>query len=164
MASDSSFDIVAQVDLQEVKNALAQAAKEIHNRYDLKKADVELDLVDDEALVVTSSDEFTLGQAVDVLRTKLVRRGVDLKALDAQAVEDAAGGRARQRLVLRQTIDKDGAKQIVAAIKKLKLKVQASIQGDTVRVSGKSRDDLQTVIAHVKGMDLDLPLVFTNYR
>lgn len=164
MASTSSFDIVAQVDLQEVKNAIQQAEKELGNRYDLKHADARLSLVDDEAIVVESSDEYTLGQALDVLKGKLVRRGVDLKALDAKKIEDAAGGRARQRLELVQAIDKDNAKKIAAEVKKLKLKVQAAIQGDTVRISGKNRDDLQQVIAHVKSLGLDLPLVFTNYR
>jgi uncharacterized protein YajQ (UPF0234 family) len=162
MASNS-FDIVSQVDLNEVKNAVNQAQKEVATRFDLKSANVSVELSDDE-LVVESSDEFTLGQAVDVLKSKLVRRGVDLKALRPGKVEDAAGGRARQHLGIQQGIPQETSKKIVAEIKKLKLKVQGAIQGDSVRVSGKKRDDLQTVIAHVKELDLDLPLTFTNYR
>ena len=162
MASNS-FDIVSQVDLNEVKNAVNQAQKEVATRFDLKSAHVSVELSDD-ALVVESSDEFTLGQAIDVLQTKLVRRGVDLKALRPGKVEDAAGGRARQHIGIQQGIPQETSKKIVAEIKKLKLKVQGAIQGDSVRVSGKNRDDLQTVIAHVKQLDLDLPLTFTNYR
>jgi len=162
MASNS-FDIVSQVDLNEVKNAVNQAQKEVVTRFDLKSANVSVELSDDE-LVVESSDEFTLGQAIDVLKSKLVRRGVDLKALRPGKVEDASGGRARQHLGIQQGIPQETSKKIVAEIKKLKLKVQGAIQGDSVRVSGKNRDDLQTVIAHVKQLDLDLPLTFTNYR
>lgn len=162
MASNS-FDIVSQVDLQEVKNAVNQAQKEVVNRFDLKSANVRIELSDD-ALTLESADEYTLGQAFDVLKSKLVRRGVDLKALRPEKVEDAAGGRARQHVAIQQGIPQETSKKIVAEIKKLKLKVQGAIQGDSVRVSGKSRDDLQTVINHVKGLDLDLPLSFTNYR
>jgi uncharacterized protein YajQ (UPF0234 family) len=162
MASNS-FDIVSEVDLQEVKNAVNQAAKEVANRFDLKKANARVQLSDDE-LVVESSDEYTLGQAVDVLKSKLVHRGVDLKALLPGKVEDAAGARSRQRFGIQQGIPQEISKKIVAEIKKLKLKVQAAIQGDSVRVSGKKRDDLQEVIAHVKELNLDVPLSFTNYR
>lgn len=162
MASNS-FDIVSQVDLQEVKNAVNQAQKEVVNRFDLKSANVRIELSDD-ALTIESADEYTLGQSLDVLKSKLVRRGVDLKALRPEKVEDAAGGRSRQHIGIQQGIPQETAKKIVAEIKKLKLKVQGAIQGDSVRVSSKSRDDLQTVIAHVKGLDLDLPLSFTNYR
>jgi cyclic-di-GMP-binding protein len=160
---ENSFDVVSNVDLQEVRNAVAQAQKEVVTRYDLKKAAAEMELEGDE-IVMSSSDEYTLGQVRDVLQTKLVRRGVDLKSLRYGKVEPASGGRARQRITLQQGIPTETAKKIVAEIKSLKLKVQGAIQGDTVRVSGKNRDDLQTVIAHVKGLDLDLPLTFTNYR
>jgi cyclic-di-GMP-binding protein len=163
MAAENSFDVVSNVDLQEVRNAVAQAQKEVVTRYDLKKAAAEMELEGDE-IVMSSSDEYTLGQVRDVLQTKLVRRGVDLKSLRYGKVEPASGGRARQRITLQQGIPTETAKKIVAEIKSLKLKVQGAIQGDTVRVSGKNRDDLQTVIAHVKGLDLDLPLTFTNYR
>jgi len=162
MASNS-FDIVSQVDLQEVKNAVNQAQKEVVTRFDLKSSNVSVELADD-ALVVESADEFTLGQALDVLKSKLVRRGVDLKALRPGKVEDASGGRARQHIAIQQGIPQETSKKIVAEIKKMKRKVQGAIQGDSVRVSGKSRDDLQDVIARVKEMNLDLPLTFTNYR
>lgn len=163
MASENSFDIVSNVDFQEVRNAIDQAGREVTTRYDLKNANASVEL-EGEEIVVESSDEYTLGQALDVIKGKLVRRGVDLKSLRPGKVEEASGGRARQRLTFQQGIPTDTAKQIVADIKKLKMKVQGSIQGDTVRISGKNRDDLQTIIAHVKGMDLDVPVTFTNYR
>lgn len=161
--ADNSFDIVSNVDFAEVRNAVDQAARELSTRYDLKKADARVELQGEE-MEVESSDDFTLGQAVDVLQGKLVRRGVDLKSLRPGKVEPASGGRARQRIAFQQGIPTDTAKRIVADVKKMKMKVQGSIQGDTVRVSGKNRDDLQQVIAHVKGMDLDVPVTFTNYR
>ena len=163
MAADNSFDIVSNVDFQEVRNAVDQAQREVTTRYDLKNANASVEL-NDEEIVVESSDEYTLAQAVDVVKGKLVRRGVDLKSLRPEAVEDASGGRARQKIAFQQGIPQDTAKKIVAEVKKLKMKVQGSIQGDTVRISGKKRDDLQTVIAHVKGMKLDVPVTFTNDR
>ena len=163
MANENSFDIVSNVDLQEVRNAVAQAAKEIVNRYDLKKAAAEIAL-EGEEIVGSAADEFSLGQALEVLKGKLVKRGVNLKSLRYGKVEPASGGRARQRITLQQGIPTETAKKLVAEIKTRKLKVQAAIQGDTVRVSGKNRDDLQTVIAALKQLDLDLPLTFTNYR
>lgn len=159
----NSFDIVSNVDLQEVRNAVDQARREVTTRYDLKNADAQVSL-EGEEMLVESSDEFTLGQAVDVLKGRLVRRGVDLKSLRPGKVEEASGGHARQRLALQQGIPTETAKRIAAEVKKMKLKVQAAIQGDSVRVSGKKRDDLQEVIAHLKGLDLDVPLTFTNYR
>lgn len=161
--ADNSFDIVSKVDLQEVRNAFGQAEKELVTRYDLKHARAELSF-DDKALTVESSDDFTLGQALDVLKTKLVRRGIDLKSLRYGKIEPASGGRSRQKIDLQQGIPTETAKRIAAEVKALKLKVQAAIQGDTVRVSGKNRDDLQTVIAHLKTLDLDVPLSFSNYR
>lgn len=158
-----SFDIASNVNLQEVRNAVDQAAREVATRYDLKKASAVVRL-EGEQIHLESADEYSLSQCLDVLQSKLVRRGVDLKSLRYGAVEDAAGGRARQEVTLQQGIPQETAKQIVAEIKKMKLKVQGSIQGDTVRVSGKKRDDLQTVIAAVKGLDLDIPVSFTNYR
>ncbi len=159
----NSFDIVSHVDLQEVKNAVHQAAKEVGTRFDLKKANARIE-IEGEGFVAESSDEFTLGQAVDVLQTKLVRRGVDLKSLRPGKVEAASGGRSRQHFEIQQGIPQETAKKIAAEVKKLKLKVQAAIQGDMVRVSGKKLDDLQEVIAHLKQLDLDVPLTFTNYR
>ena len=165
MAAENSFDIVSEVNLAEVRNAVDQARREVVTRYDLKNANAQLDLEGKgDEIVAEASDDYTLGQALDVLKGKLVRRGVDLKSLRPGKVEPASGGRARQRLTFQQGIPVDTAKAIVADLKKLKLKVQAAIQGDSVRVSGKNRDDLQQVIAHVKGMDLDVPVTFTNYR
>jgi len=162
-AAENSFDIVSTVDLQEVRNAVQQAEKEIGNRYDLKKAAAELRL-EGEEIVLETSDNYTLQQALDVLQTKMVKRGIHLKSLRYGKIEPASGGRARQKITLQQGIPIETAKKIVAEIKTRKLKVQAAIQGDTVRVSGKNRDDLQTVIAMLKGLDLDVPLTFSNYR
>ena len=163
MAAENSFDVVSNVDMQEVRNAVDQAQRELGTRYDLKNAAAEVELSGEE-IVIESSDEYTLGQAVDVLKTKLVRRSVDLKSLRPGKVEEASGGRARQRIELQQGIPTDTAKQIAAEVKKLKIKVQAAIQGDSVRITGKKRDELQQVIAHLKSLDLDVPLTFTNYR
>ncbi|HEX2253509.1 MAG TPA: YajQ family cyclic di-GMP-binding protein [Thermoanaerobaculia bacterium] len=163
MAAENSFDVVSNVDIQEVRNAVDQAQRELGTRYDLKNAAAEVELAGEE-IVIESSDEYTLGQAVDVLKTKLVRRSVDLKSLRPGKVEEASGGRARQKFELQQGIPTDTAKQIAAEVKKLKIKVQAAIQGDSVRITGKKRDDLQQVITHLKSLDLDVPLTFTNYR
>lgn len=165
MAAENSFDIVSEVDLQEVRNAVDQARREVVTRYDLKNANASLEIEGKgDEIVAEANDEYTLGQAIDVFKGKLVRRGVDLKSLRPGKLEEASGGRARQRLSFQQGIPIETAKAIVADIKKAKLKVQGSIQGDSVRVSGKNRDDLQQVIAHVKGMELDVPVSFTNYR
>jgi cyclic-di-GMP-binding protein len=163
MAAENSFDIESTVDLQEVRNGVQQAEKEIGNRYDLKKAAAVLRL-EGEEIVLEAADDFSVQQALDVLQSKLVKRGVNLKSLRYGKVEPASGGRARQKITLQQGIPQETAKKIVAEIKTRKLKVQAAIQGDTVRVSGKNRDDLQTVIAALKAMDLDIPLTFANYR
>lgn len=161
--ADNSFDIVSRTDMQEVRNAVAQAAKEVANRFDLKKAGAAIEMSDEE-VVVEAADEFNLDQSMEVLKTKLVRRGVDLKALRYGKVEDAKGGRTRQRVTFQEGIPIETAKKIVAEIKALKLKVQGSIQGDTVRFSGKKRDSLQEAMAYIKEMDVDVPLTFTNYR
>jgi hypothetical protein len=161
--ADSSFDVVSQVDFQEVRNAATQAEKEIANRYDLKRVGAKLSIAGEE-LELEAADDFTIGQAREVLESKLVKRGVQLKSLRKGDVEPASGGRVRQKLTFQQGIPIETARQIVAEIKRAKLKVQGAIQGDTVRFSGKSRDDLQKVIALLKAMDLDVPLTFTNYR
>ncbi len=163
MAAENSFDVVSNVDLQEVRNAVNQAEKEIANRYDLKKAAAVLRL-EGEEIVLEAADDFSVQQSLDVLQGKLVKRGINLKSLRYGKVEPASGSRARQKITLQQGIPQETAKKIVAEIKARKLKVQGAIQGDTVRVSGKNRDDLQTVIAVLKAMDLDVPLTFTNYR
>jgi uncharacterized protein YajQ (UPF0234 family) len=161
--AESSFDVVSQVDFQEVRNAATQAEKEIATRYDLKRVGAKLAIAGEE-LEIEAADDFTIGQAREVLESKLVKRGVHLKSLRKGDVEPASGGRVRQKLTFQQGIPIDTARRIVAEIKRAKLKVQGAIQSDTVRVSGKSRDDLQKVIALLKAMDLDVPLTFTNYR
>jgi uncharacterized protein YajQ (UPF0234 family) len=163
MAAENSFDIVCKIDMQEVTNALDQARREIETRYDLKgsRNEVVLDKTD---IVVTTADEMKLKAVVDILQSKLHRRGVPLKALTYGKVEEAAGGLKRQRIGLQQGIPIDKAREIVRLIKDTKLKVQAAIQEDQVRVSGKSRDDLQKVIALVKDRDLGIALQFANYR
>lgn len=161
--SGHSFDIVSRVDLQEVRNAFSQAEKEIGNRYDLKRVRSGLEMEGDE-IVAESADEFTLEQTLEVLRTKLVRRGVQPKSLRPGKVEPASGGRVRQRIAFQQGVPTETAKKIVAEIKKEKLRVQASIQGDSVRIAGKSKDQLQEIIAFLKKLDLDVPIEFTNYR
>jgi cyclic-di-GMP-binding protein len=163
MSDNSSFDVVSKVDLQEVRNAFTQAEKEIANRYDLKRVRAEIRL-DGEAIVAESNDEFTLEQALDVLRTKLVKRGIHLKSLRPGKVEPASGGRIRQKIEFQQGIPTDTAKRLVAEIKQRKLKVQAAIQGDTVRVSGKSKDELQAAMAAMRSLEIDVPLTFSNYR
>lgn len=161
--ADHSFDVVSKVDLQEVRNAFSQAEKEIGTRYDLKRVDARLAL-EGEEIVAESADESTLEQALDVLRTKLVRRNVHLKSLRPGKIEPASGGRVRQRIAFQQGIPTETAKKLVAEIKRQKLKVQAAIQSDSVRVSGKNKDDLQTAIAALRSLEVDVPLTFTNYR
>jgi uncharacterized protein YajQ (UPF0234 family) len=151
------------VDLQEVKNAIAQAMKEITTRFDLKGTSSEVVLTGEE-IVITSSDEFKLKAVRDVLEERLVKRSVPLKALTYATVEKALGGTTRQKVSLQKGIPSDKAREIVKVIKGAKLKVQAAIQGDQVRVSGKNRDDLQAVIRLLKGTDLGIDMQFTNYR
>ena len=161
--ADSSFDIVSSVDLQEVKNAIAQAMKEIQTRFDLKGTSSTIELTGEE-LTLASSDEFKLKAVRDVLEGRLVKRNVPLKALTYGEVEKALGGTARQKITLQKGIPTDKAREIVKLIKGSKLKVQAAIQGDQLRVSGKNRDDLQGVIRLLKGTDLGIDMQFTNYR
>jgi len=161
--AESSFDVVSQVDFQEVRNAATQAEKEIATRYDLKRVGAKLRIAGEE-LELEAADDFSIGQAREVLESKLVKRGVHLKSLRKGNVEPASGGRVRQKLTFQQGIPIETARKIVAEIKRAKLKVQAAIQSDTVRISGKSRDDLQKVIALLKAKELDVPLTFTNYR
>ena len=161
--ADSSFDVVSEVDFQEVRNAATQAEKEIATRYDLKRVNAKLK-IEGESLELEAADDFTIGQAREVLESKLVKRGVHLKSLRKGDVEPASGARVRQKLTFQQGIPIETARKIVAEIKRAKLKVQAAIQSDTVRVSGKSRDDLQEAIALVRKGGYDLPLQFTNFR
>jgi hypothetical protein len=165
MPQDFSFDVVSKVDLQEVSNAVAQASKEIATRFDFRGSASKIELRDkDLEVVLVSDDEHKLKSVVDVLETKLVRRGVAVKALDYGRVEPAAGGTVRQAAKIQQGIPSEKAKEIVKAIKDRKLKVQASIQADQVRVAGRSKDDLQSAITVIKERDFGLPLQFTNYR
>ena len=161
--AESSFDIVSSVDLQEVKNALAQATKEIRTRFDLKNSGSSVELQGEEILLV-SSDEFKLKAVRDVLEERLVKRNVPLKALSYGAVEQALGGTVRQRVALQKGIPTEKAREIVKIVKGTKLKVQAAIQGDQLRVSGKNKDDLQSVMRMLKGTDLDIDMQFTNRR
>jgi len=161
--AESSFDVVSSVDLQEVKNAISQAMKEITTRFDLKGTNSEVVLAGEE-IVLSSSDEFKLKAVRDVLEERLVKRSVPLKALTFGTVEKALGGTTRQKVSLQKGIPSDKAREIVKIIKGAKLKVQAAIQSDQVRVSGKNRDDLQAVIRLLKSTDLGIDMQFTNYR
>jgi len=163
MPADSSFDIVCKVDMQEVTNAVDQARREVDTRYDLKgtKNEIKLEKTD---LTITTADEMKLKAVVDILQSKLHKRGVPLKALTYGDVEPAAGSTFRQKIGLQQGIPIEKAKEIVRLIKDAKIKVQASIQEDQVRVSGKSKDDLQRVMAMVREKDLGIAVQFVNYR
>ncbi|MBI5379926.1 MAG: YajQ family cyclic di-GMP-binding protein [Nitrospirae bacterium] len=163
MATEHSFDIVSKIDLQEVQNALQQATKEIQQRFDLKATRSSVTLEQHE-LVVVSDDDYKLKSVLDILQNKLVKRGVPLKALSYGKVEPAAGRTVRQRIALQQGISSEKAKEIVKLIKGTKFKVQAMIQEDQVRVSGKNKDDLQGVIQLLRGEDLGIHMEFTNYR
>jgi cyclic-di-GMP-binding protein len=165
MAQEFSFDVVSKVDLQEVSNAVQQAGKEIGTRFDFRGSKSRIDWNDKElALTLTSDDESKLKSVVDILETRLVKRGIAVKALDYGRVEPAASATVRQVAKVQQGIPTEKAKEIVKAIKDQKLKVQASIQADQVRIAGKSKDDLQTVMALLRGRDFGVPLQFTNYR
>jgi uncharacterized protein YajQ (UPF0234 family) len=164
LMAENSFDIVSTVDLQEVQNAIQMALKEVHTRFDLKDSASEIHLDGKEAIVVASKDDYKLKAVNDVLQAKLVKRGVPLKALTYGAVESAAGGTARQRIAMQQGIPIEKAREIVKTIKETKKKVQASIQGDSVRVSGKDRDTLQDIIGVLRQRDFGIDMQFTNYR
>lgn len=158
-----SFDIVSEVDLQEVRNAVDQASREVVQRYDFKGTGTTVELNDD-GIVVESSTDHRLDAAIDVLKTKLVKRKVSLKSLSGGEPKEVGGGRYRSVFTLNEGIDTEGAKEIAKHIRDLGLKVQAQIQGNQLRVQGKKRDELQEVIAAVKSLDFRLPLQFTNYR
>ena len=163
MAKENSFDIVSKTDYAEVTNAINQAMKEVSQRFDFKgsKAAVELQAKD---LILTAEDDTKLRNLNDIFQGKLVKRGVSLKALDYQKAEPAAGGTVRQLAKVQQGIPIEKAKEVVKFIKDGKYKVQASIQGETVRVSGKDRDTLQEVIAALKAKDFGIDMTFDNYR
>jgi len=158
-----SFDVVSKVDWQEVRNAVDQANREISNRFDFKGSDARVEH-NDEKLVAYADDEFKAGQVVDILHTKLAKRQVDLACLQQAEPEVAPGGKARQEITIRHGVDQDHGRKIVKIIKDSKLKVQAAIQGDQVRVTGKKRDDLQSVINMLREAGLGIPLQFVNFR
>ncbi|HZB95504.1 MAG TPA: YajQ family cyclic di-GMP-binding protein [Herpetosiphonaceae bacterium] len=163
MAGDFSFDIVSDFDRQELVNAIDQTRREMQQRYDLKQAGGTLDL-DKDSIVVTAPSDMTLHSILDVLQSKMVRRGLDLKILSPGPVENASGGNVRQHVSLRRGISQDLAKDITKLVRDTVPKAKAQIQGDAVRVSGKSKDDLQRVIAAVREKDYDVPLQYVNYR
>ena len=165
MAQENSFDIVSKVDVQEVRNAIDQAMKEINQRFDLKGTKSEIKVAEgDKEIQLASAGEYQLETVKEIMGQKLVKRGVSLKNLTYSKLEQGAGQSVRQKVTLQQVIPIEKAKEIVKLVKESKKKVQATIQGDTVRISGKDRDDLQGIIALLKGKDLGVELQFTNYR
>ena len=160
---ENTFDIVSKIDMQEVANAIQQALKEIHTRFDLKDSKSNITQEKD-AIVLQSVDEYKLKAVNEILQQKLVKRGISLKGLTYSALESALGGTARQRVTMQQGIPIEKARDIVKLIKNSKKKVQASIQGDLVRVSGKDRDSLQEIIALLRQQDFGIDMQFTNYR
>jgi len=164
VAQENSFDIVSKVDIQEARNAIDQAIKEIRQRFDLKDSHSEVTLEGNDTIQLASVNEYKLEAVKDILSQKLVKRGVSLKNLTYGKIEPAAGQSVRQKISLQQGIPVEKAKEIVRLVKDSKKKAQASIQGDSVRISSKDRDELQSIIAMLRGKDLGLELQFTNYR
>lgn len=166
MAKDCSFDIVSEFDRQELVNAIDQVKRDVASRFDLKDSGSSVELEADKMITVTTSDEMKLKNIYDIMQSKLVKRNLSIRILDAQPVENALGGKVRQIFKLRKGLNQELAKKIVADIKESKKKVQASIQGDQVRVSGKDKDDLQAIIQLLRSNEekYDYPLQFTNYR
>lgn len=162
--AENSFDIVSKVDPQEVSNAIQNAMKEVHTRFDLKDSKSNIVLEGKDAIILSSADDYKLKAVNDILQAKLVKRNVPLKALTYGAIEPAAGATVRQKITMQQGIPVEKAREIVKRIKDSKKRVQASIQGDTVRVSGKDRDTLQEIIALLRGADFGIDMQFTNYR
>jgi cyclic-di-GMP-binding protein len=162
--AENSFDIVSKIDLQEASNAIQNALKEIHTRFDLKDSKSDIQIEGKDAIILSSLDEYKLKAVNDILQSKLVKRGVPLKGLTYGVVEPAAGSSVRQKITMQQGIPVEKAREIVKVIKDSKKKVQASIQGDSVRVSGKDRDTLQEVISLLRGRDFGIDMQFTNYR
>jgi cyclic-di-GMP-binding protein len=163
LPTDSSFDIVSRIDRQELDNALNQARREIENRFDFKHSKTSIES-DDKKITLVSDDELKMRNVIDIVQGKAIKRGIDLKAFDLGALEPAAGSTVRQVITLRAGIPKDQSKALMEKIKSLKVKVNAQYQDEQVRVSGKSKDDLQKVIAALRDFDFELPLQFVNYR
>ena len=165
MAGQFSFDVVSEVNMQELKNALDQATKEIKQRFDFKDSKTEITLKEKEReLIVVSDDEYKLKAVQDIIKTKCVKRGVSLKAFEHGAIEPALSGTVRQVAKIQSGLASEKAKEISRAIKDSKLKAQAQIQGEQVRILSKSKDELQSVIAFLRGKDFGIDLQFTNYR
>ena len=164
MPADQSFDVVSKVDLQEVKNAIDQASKEVNARFDLKSSKSTIVLEKEEAIQLASQDEYTLKAVIEILGQKLVKRGVSLKNLEYEKIEPASNSSVRQKIVLKQGLSGEPAKKVAAAVKDAKLKASASIQGDTVRVTSKDRDTLQEIMGMLRGKDFGVELQFTNFR
>jgi len=164
MASEYSFDVVSKVEIQEVKNAIDQASKEVHARFDLKDSKSTIELEGNEAIQLASGSDYSLKAVTEILSQKLVKRGISLKNLEYGKVEPAAGQSVRQKITLKQGVTSDSAKKIVAMIKESKVKAQASIQGDTVRVVSKDKDVLQQIMGKLRAGDFGVALQFTNYR
>lgn len=163
MASENSFDIVSKMDMQELNNAVNQAEREIENRFDFKGSKSSLKLEKD-ALIITSDDEYKLNAVIDILQTKMIKRGLSIKNVEYGKIEPASMGTVRQRLALKQGIDQENAKKINILIRDSKLKVKSQIQGDQIRVTGKSKDDLQEIMQLLRKADLPLDLQFTNFK
>ena len=166
MAKDCSFDVVSEFDRQELVNAVDQVKRDLTSRFDLKNSNSSIDLEGEKSITITTNDEMKLRNIYDILQSKLVKCGLSIKILDAQSIENALGGNVRQVFNLKKGLTQELAKKIVADIKDSKLKVQASIQGEQVRVTGKDKDDLQAVIQTLRqnADNYDVPLQFTNYR
>jgi uncharacterized protein YajQ (UPF0234 family) len=164
MAAENSFDVVSKVDIQEVKNAIDQASKEVNARFDLKNSKSTIVLEGTETIQLASQDEYTLGAVIEILSQRMVKRGISLKNLEYEKLEPASNSSVRQKVKLKQGIASEAAKKIVAAIKDSKKKANASIQGDTVRVTSKDRDTLQEVMGLLRGGDYGIELQFTNFR
>ncbi|MDQ3009842.1 MAG: YajQ family cyclic di-GMP-binding protein [Acidobacteriota bacterium] len=164
MAQQNTFDIVSKIEHTEVVNAINQALKEVQTRFDFKGSKSNIETEGEEAIILTSDDDYKLKALDDILQTKFVKRGVPLKGLTYGKLEQALGGTVRQRITLQQGIPQEKAKEIVKFIKDTKLKVQVSIQSDLVRVAGKDRDILQEVITALRGHDFGIDMQFTNYR
>ena len=165
MACQFSFDVVSQFDEQEVDNAVNQARKEVEQRYDFKGSNTEIDMnLKEKTITLHTSDDMKLRALHEILNGKMIKRGISLKVLDYGKEEPATGGSIRQVIKLKSGLESEQAKQITKMVKELKLKVQAAIQGEEVRITGKSKDDLQVAMQTLKGQTFDFPIQFTNYR
>ena len=165
MAKESSFDVVSKVEMQEVKNAINQATKEVSQRYDFRGSKTSLELKeDDKKIHISTEDDFKLKSVIDILQNKFIKRSISIKAMSYGTVTSALGGTVKQDITIQDGISTEKAKEIVKIIKETKLKVQAIIQDNQVRVSGKNKDDLQAVMNHLKEKDMDINMQFVNYR